>query len=358
MLVLPFTFVAALSLVYLLVSNTLARLCFAISAYLTVLMLSDVFDTWSWLFTYELSLLTVITPFTTEGRSYRKSYALLILLALSLLSTSLFVRALHSSTQANLPLPTATDTLCLLLALLIKTPTYPFSLWLPEAHVEASFAGSIVLAGYALKFSLFALLLFAATLLQKNDLILLLAALGGLSGTFAAVSTPDFKKFAANMSVAHMSMTLLLFAVQSQAVLKLTLLTWAHHSLIASWLFFLIGATYAVTGTRNVRHISQGFTIAPLWTAVTFLILTFSLDLPWSASAVTEISILALVHAEVLQIGFLVVLIVLFTGAFHALGKLYLHREWKPTATSYDLPATYSLTMLTAGIWTIVYAAL
>lgn len=338
----------------------LSRVCFCISAYLTLLVISDVFDVWAWLFAYELSVLCVLTPFTTEGRSYRKTYALLILLGMSFISTTLFVKALQSqSTVPNIlgsQFTTHVDSLLILVALLIKTPVYPFSIWLPEAHVEASFSGSIVLAGFALKFSLFALIVFASVIVQRNDLILVLACLGGLSGSFSAVSTPDFKKFAANMSVTHMSLAILLFTVQSQAVLKLSLLTWSHHSLIASWLFFMIGCTYATTGTRNIRHISQGFTVSPMWTCMVFLILTFTMDMPWSATTVTEISLLATVNNELLTFGFFVSLIVLFTGAMHALGKLYVHREFKPVAIAYDLPVSYTLCLSTCCLFTVVYA--
>lgn len=279
---------------------------------------------------------------------------------MSFVSTTLFVKALQS--QSMVPnilgsqFTTNVDSLLILVALLIKTPVYPFSIWLPEAHVEASFSGSIVLAGYALKFSLFALIVFASVIVQRNDLVLILACIGGLSGSFSAVSTPDFKKFAANMSVTHMSLTILLFTVQSQAALKLSLLTWSHHSLIASWLFFMIGATYAVTGTRNIRHISQGFTVSPMWTCMVFLILTFTMDMPWSATTVTEISLLSTVNSELLTFGFFIALIVLFTGAMHALGKLYVHREFKPVAIAYDLSANYTLCLSTCCLFTLVYA--
>ena len=82
-----------------------------------------------------------------------------------------------------------------------------------------------MLAAYALKFSFFALLLFTSLVMQRNDLIVLLACLGVLSGSVNIASTIDFKKIAANMSVAHMSAAIILLLVQSQSTFKLGLLS-------------------------------------------------------------------------------------------------------------------------------------
>lgn len=77
-------------------------------------------------------MLCVITPFTTEGRSYRKTYALLILLGMSFVSTAVFVKALYDqSTVAELNsthVYAYLDFLLIALAFTIKTPVYPFSI--------------------------------------------------------------------------------------------------------------------------------------------------------------------------------------------------------------------------------------
>lgn len=78
------------------------------------------------------------------------------------------------------------------------------------------------LAAYALKFSTFGFMVFCVTFFQRTDILALTATLGLLAGTVSASSTADFKKMTANLSVVHMSFSLLLLAAASQTAVALS----------------------------------------------------------------------------------------------------------------------------------------
>jgi NADH:ubiquinone oxidoreductase subunit 4 (subunit M) len=89
-----------------------------------------------WLLIFELSAVTVVASLSIEGRAYRRIFSLLVMLALGLLSTGITVFLLSSSEK-----PAATEAVAfflLVLVVVVKVPSFPFSVWLPEAHVEAT----------------------------------------------------------------------------------------------------------------------------------------------------------------------------------------------------------------------------
>ena len=110
------------------------------------------------------------------------------------------------------------------LAFAIKVPLFPFHTWLPDAHVEAPTAGSVILAGVLLKlgtygFVRFALPLFPAAVADYSSLISILAIVGILYGALVALAQRDLKSLVAYSSVAHMGFVVLgIFALNEQAI--------------------------------------------------------------------------------------------------------------------------------------------
>lgn len=89
-----------------------------------------------WFVAYELSIVTTLSALTLESRSYRRLYALVLMLSASFLSSAAFYGVLHATRDSAAG---AWSTVFFATAVvLVKTPCYPASVWLPEAHVEAS----------------------------------------------------------------------------------------------------------------------------------------------------------------------------------------------------------------------------
>jgi NADH-quinone oxidoreductase subunit M len=166
------------------------------------------------------------------------------------------------------------------LAFAVKVPVFPFHTWLPDAHVEAPTAGSIVLAGVLLKMGTYGFLrlgvgMFPAAAIQAAPWIAALGAIGIVYGSLLAFGQRDLKKLVACSSVAHMGTILVgLFALNGAGI-RGSLLQMINHGLSTGMLFFLIGAVYE---RRHVREIAEYGGIARLVPAfgVLLTVATFS----------------------------------------------------------------------------------
>lgn len=228
------------------------------------------------------------------------------MLALALLSSVAIYSVISMSVSSVSSLSSAKSVVGLswfavLLALLVvfvKVPSWPFSVWLPEAHVEASWGGSVVLAGYALKFATIALLLFSSTRFTTMDPAVTLLGFSIVFSSLAICSTFDSKKVVANLSIIHMSATgiLLLSCSGSQSDFLLGL-SWHHHSIVTGATFLLIGWTYAVSGSRVFRYLVVNPAASVIFLTLYFAILTMSLDLPWTPNVLVEISFVKIISS-------------------------------------------------------------
>src|ERR1051325_2854703 len=137
------------------------------------------------------------------------------------------------------------------LAFAIKVPMFPFHTWLPDAHVEAPTAGSVVLAGIMLKLGTFGFIRLAVPLFpeaaMRDDvrmIILGLAVVGIIYGALVSLVQPDFKKLVAYSSVSHLGFVMLgIFALTVQSV-QGALMVMINHGISTGALFFLIGMIY------------------------------------------------------------------------------------------------------------------
>jgi NADH-quinone oxidoreductase subunit M len=183
------------------------------------------------------------------------------------------------------------------IAFMIKVPLFPFHTWLPDAHVEAPTAGSVILAGVLLKMGGYGLSRFSIEFFPKAaqhfaDPIVALAVIGTISGSFMAMTQGDIKRLIAYSSVAHMGFVVLgLFSFTPDAVrgAKLEMIS---HGLSTGALFFLVGVVYERTHKRGVEDFGGLASVMPRYASV-FLIATLSsIGLPGLNGFIGELLIL------------------------------------------------------------------
>ncbi len=185
------------------------------------------------------------------------------------------------------------------LAFAIKVPIFPFHTWLPDAHVEAPTAGSVILAGILLKmgtygFLRFALPFFPAVALHPavQALIVTLALVGIIYGGLVAMVQPDFKKLIAYSSVAHLGFVMLgIWALTVHSV-QGALLVMINHGLSTGALFFLVGMLYERRHSRLIDAYGGIARVVPLLAAVLTIVSLSSIGLPGTNGFVGEFLVL------------------------------------------------------------------
>src|SRR5881397_43120 len=185
------------------------------------------------------------------------------------------------------------------LAFAIKVPMFPFHTWLPDAHVEAPTAGSVLVAGVLLKmgtygFLRFALPLFPAVALHPavQRVIVALSLLGILYGGFVAMVQPDFKKLIAYSSVAHLGFVMLgIWALTLQSV-QGALLVMINHGISTGALFFLVGMIYERRHSRLIEAYGGIAKVVPLLAAILTIVSLSSIALPGTNGFVGEFLVL------------------------------------------------------------------
>src|SRR5437588_3962891 len=185
------------------------------------------------------------------------------------------------------------------LAFAIKVPMFPFHTWLPDAHVEAPTAGSVILAGVLLKmgtygFLRFALPLFPAVALHPaiQAAIVALSLIGIVYGGLVAMVQPDFKKLIAYSSVAHLGFVMLgIWALTLQSV-QGALLVMINHGISTGALFFLVGMIYERGHSRLIEAYGGIARVVPLFAAILTVVSLSSIALPGTNGFVGEFLVL------------------------------------------------------------------
>ncbi|MFQ5882780.1 MAG: NADH-quinone oxidoreductase subunit M [Candidatus Methylomirabilales bacterium] len=183
------------------------------------------------------------------------------------------------------------------LAFAIKVPLFPFHTWLPDAHVEAPTAGSVLLAGVLLKMGTYGFLRFALPLFPQATLTFLpwicgLALVGVIYGAWVAMVQPDLKGLVAYSSVSHLGLVVLgIFALNGEGVAG-SLLQMVNHGLSTGALFLLVGMIYDRRHTRMIADFGGLFRVIPFFGATFLLVALSSIGLPGLNGFVGEFLIL------------------------------------------------------------------
>ncbi|MDQ1499522.1 MAG: NADH-quinone oxidoreductase subunit, partial [Actinomycetota bacterium] len=175
----------------------------------------------------------------------------------------------------------------------IKVPLFPLHTWLPDAHVEAPTAGSVLLAGLLLKLGAYGFLRFSLTLFPQASvdfapLLLTLATIGILYGAIVATMQRDLKKVVAYSSVAHLGFVVLGTFALTTVGIEGGLFTMVSHGLTTGALFLLVGILYDRRHTRQIDAFGGVWKAAPKLGGI-FLAVTFaSIGLPGLSGFVGE----------------------------------------------------------------------
>lgn len=211
-----------------------------------------------------------------------------------------------------------------LVAFAVKVPMVPLHTWLPDAHVQAPTAGSIILAGVLLKMGAYGFLRFSLPMLPEasvhySTLMMALSALAIVYGGLLALAQDDLKKLVAYSSISHMGfVTLGIFALNPLG-LQGSILQMFNHGVTTGALFLFVGLIYERTHTRSIADYGGLMKVAPVYTGFLALFVLSSMALPGTNAFVGELLVLSGGFAANLALGAVAVLGALL-GAAYLLG--------------------------------------
>jgi NADH-quinone oxidoreductase subunit M len=188
--------------------------------------------------------------------------------------------------------------MALFIGFAIKIPAFPFHTWLPDAHVEAPTAISVILAGVLLKMGTYGILRTNFPMLPAATADLSFWFLGALGawniiyGAFCAMAQKDLKKLVAYSSVSHMGYVMLGMASFTTQGINGAVLQMFNHGTITGMLFLLVGVIYDRAHHRDIEGFGGLAAIMPLYTGVTALAFFASMGLPGLSGFISEVLVL------------------------------------------------------------------
>jgi NADH-quinone oxidoreductase subunit M len=223
-----------------------------------------------------------------------------VLLLLALLAIWYHAGTTDIPTLFETPLPRAMQTwvfLAFLASFAVKVPMWPVHTWLPDAHVEAPTAGSVILAGVLLKMGAYGFLRFSVPLLPQASadfapLIFALSVVAVVYTSLVALAQEDMKKLIAYSSVAHMGIvTLGIFTFTAQGISG-ALFQMLSHGVVSGALFLCVGVLYDRVHSREILRYGGVAKIMPVYALVFMLFTMASVALPGTAGFPGELLVI------------------------------------------------------------------
>ena len=179
----------------------------------------------------------------------------------------------------------------------VKMPVVPFHTWLPDAHVEAPTAGSVLLAGVMLKMGSYGIIRICLEVLPDGahvwqPMMIVIALVAILYGAYACIAQKDLKKMVAFSSISHMGMVLLGIAMLSELGIMFAIFQMFAHGLITAVLFMVCGICGHNTGTREIPLLGGLAGKMPIFAAFMMFGFLASLGLPGLVGFVAEFGII------------------------------------------------------------------
>ena len=187
----------------------------------------------------------------------------------------------------------------------IKVPMFPFHTWLPDAHVEAPTAGSVILAGVLLKMGTYGFIRFSLPFFpdvvkdpRVRGVAITLSLIGIIYGALVSLVQKDMKKLVAYSSVSHLGFcTLGIFAL-NQAGISGSVLQQINHGISTGALFLIVGILYERRHTREIAEYGGISNVMPVYATITMIAFLSSMGLPLLNGFIGEFTILQGTFAE------------------------------------------------------------
>jgi len=200
----------------------------------------------------------------------------------------------------EMPIPLGAQTymfLAFALAFAIKVPIWPFHTWLPDAHVEAPTAGSVILAGVLLKMGTYGFVriclpLFPEATIQFVPLISILAIIGIIYGALVAMVQRDVKSLVAFSSVSHLGFVMLGMMALNVQGLEGSVIQMINHGISTGALFLIVGMIYERRHTRMIADFGGLSKSMPVFSTFFMIVTLSSIGLPLTNGFVGEFLIL------------------------------------------------------------------
>jgi len=187
--------------------------------------------------------------------------------------------------------------LAFFLGFAIKVPMFPFHTWLPDAHVEAPTAGSVILAGVLLKmgtygFIRFSLPLLPAATVEAVPWMVTLSIIGIVYAALVTLVQKDMKKLIAYSSVSHLGFVMLGMFALNPLGMEGSVLQMINHGLSTGGLFLIVGVLYERRHTREIAQFSGIASVMPVYATLTLVLFLASMGLPTLNGFIGELMIL------------------------------------------------------------------
>ena len=171
------------------------------------------------------------------------------------------------------------------LGFLIKVPLFPFHTWLPDAHVQAPTAGSVILAALLLKMGTYGLIrfsfsLFPSAFIKLTPYVATLAVIGIIYGALLSIVQKDMKKLIAYSSVSHLGFIVLGIFALTQEAMQGAVIQMINHGLSTGALFLIVGMIYERRHTKEIAQFGGLMKVMPVFSVIFLIVSLSSIGLP------------------------------------------------------------------------------